>query len=49
MATGSDTVTNDKIKSKDTEEKVNWLAELRGLSLMLLAVLVFHSLVAKPF
>ena len=49
MATGADTVTNDKIKSKDTEEKVNWLAELRGLSLMLLAVLVFHSLVAKPF
>jgi signal peptidase I len=31
------------------EEKVNWLAELRGLALMLLAVLAFHSLVAKPF
>jgi len=30
-------------------EKVNWLAELRGLALMLLAVLAFHSLVAKPF
>lgn len=49
MATGAETVTNDKIKPKDTEEKVNWLAELRGLSLMLFAVLVFHSLVAKPF
>ncbi|MEM6266777.1 MAG: signal peptidase I [Pseudomonadota bacterium] len=31
------------------ESKVNWLAELRGLALMLLAVLAFHSLVAKPF
>jgi len=30
-------------------EKVNWLAEARGLALMLLAVLAFHSLVAKPF
>ncbi|MFZ1743111.1 MAG: signal peptidase I [Pontixanthobacter sp.] len=30
-------------------EKVNWLAELRGLGLMLLAVLAFHSLIAKPF
>ncbi|WP_126176413.1 signal peptidase I [Tsuneonella rigui] len=30
-------------------EKINWLAELRGLALMLIAVLAFHSLVAKPF
>ncbi len=30
-------------------EKVDWLAELRGLALMLLAVLAFHSLIAKPF
>jgi signal peptidase I len=30
-------------------EKVDWLGELRGLALMLLAVLVFHSLIAKPF
>lgn len=29
--------------------KVNWLAELRGLALMLLGVLAFHSFVAKPF
>ena len=29
--------------------KVNWLAEVRGLALMLLGVLAFHSLVAKPF
>ncbi|WP_241773095.1 signal peptidase I [Erythrobacter sp. SG61-1L] len=31
------------------EEKVNWFAEIRGLVLMLLAVLAFHSLIAKPF
>jgi signal peptidase I len=28
---------------------VDWWAELRGLVAMLLAVLVFHSLIAKPF
>ncbi|MEP0392146.1 MAG: signal peptidase I [Erythrobacter sp.] len=31
------------------EEKINWFAEARGLALMLFAVLLFHSLVAKPF
>lgn len=31
------------------QEKVNWLAELRGLAVMLLAVLAFHSFIAKPF
>jgi signal peptidase I len=36
-------------QATDTPEKVNWLAEIRGLALMLLAVLAFHSLVAKPF
>lgn len=30
-------------------KKVNWIAEIRGLALMLLGVLAFHSLVAKPF
>jgi signal peptidase I len=30
-------------------EPVDWFAEVRGLGLMLLAVLAFHSLVAKPF
>lgn len=34
---------------KNPDEKVNWFAEFRGLSLMLLAVFIFHSLVAKPF
>ncbi|MFZ9395070.1 MAG: signal peptidase I [Erythrobacter sp.] len=36
-------------ESKPEGDNVNWLAELRGLVLMLLAVLAFHSLVAKPF
>jgi len=35
--------------AEETEQKVDWIAELRGLALMLLAVLAFHSLVAKPF
>lgn len=30
-------------------EGLDWIAELRGLALMLLAVLAFHSFVAKPF
>jgi signal peptidase I len=30
-------------------QKINWLAELRGLAIMLFCVLAFHSLVAKPF
>jgi signal peptidase I len=34
---------------KDEKPRVNWFAELRGLALMLLAVLAFHTLVAKPF
>ena len=31
------------------DKKVDWLAELRGLALMLLAVFAFHSFIAKPF
>lgn len=34
---------------KEESEKLDWLAELRGLALMLLAVLAFHSFIAKPF
>jgi signal peptidase I len=29
--------------------RIDWLGEVRGLALMLLAVLAFHSLIAKPF
>jgi signal peptidase I len=36
-------------EGQEGDGKVDWLAELRGLALMLLAVLAFHSLVAKPF
>lgn len=31
------------------KEKIDWIAEIRGLAWMLLAVLGFHSIVAKPF
>lgn len=34
---------------QEADEKINWWSELRGLALMLLAVLAFHSFVAKPF
>lgn len=37
---------NPRVKDK---EKIDWVAEIRGLALMLLAVLAFHSFVAKPF
>jgi signal peptidase I len=30
-------------------KSVDWLGELRGLAVMLLAVVCFHSLIAKPF
>ncbi len=36
-------------KSKKDDEPINWFAEIRGLALMLLAVLAFHSFIAKPF
>lgn len=39
----------DTAPKSGEDEKVNWFAEFRGLALMLLAVLAFHSFVAKPF
>jgi len=36
-------------KPKAAKGKINWWHEIRGLALMLLGVLAFHSLVAKPF
>ena len=36
-------------EAEPAKAKVNWIAEIRGLALMLLGVLAFHSLVAKPF
>ncbi len=50
MNTGTDTVTPPPPKPADkAAEGVNWLAELRGLAFMLLAVLGFHTFIAKPF
>lgn len=43
------TIESPPVTDSDAPDKVNWLAEIRGLALMLLAVLAFHSLVAKPF
>ena len=34
---------------KKPKAKINWWHEVRGLILMLLGVLAFHTLVAKPF
>ncbi|MDN3645845.1 signal peptidase I [Pontixanthobacter aestiaquae] len=50
MSTDTPIVTdNSETDSGDSAAKVNWLAEFRGLALMLLAVLAFHSFIAKPF
>jgi signal peptidase I len=35
--------------AKDAKSKVNWWHEIRGLALMLLGVLAFHTFLAKPF
>lgn len=43
---------NDSAETKapaDEQTGTNWLAELRGLLMMLLAVVAFHSFLAKPF
>ncbi|WP_345719633.1 signal peptidase I [Qipengyuania qiaonensis] len=48
MTTGAPAV-NDTTKKKKSDEKVDWIAEIRGLALMLLAVFAFHSFIAKPF
>ena len=48
MTTGTPAV-NDTTKKKKSDDKVDWIAEIRGLALMLLAVFAFHSFVAKPF
>ena len=36
-------------RAPEADKPVNWFEEIRGLFLLLLAVLAFHSLVAKPF
>ena len=39
----------DNPEANQAAESINWWAEFRGLALMLLAVLAFHSFIAKPF
>jgi len=34
---------------KAEKEKTDWIGEIKSISLLLLAVLAFHSLIAKPF
>jgi signal peptidase I len=47
--TNAEPALRDHAPASDRSERINWLRELRGLLLMLLAVLGFHSFVAKPF
>lgn len=44
-----DTLAADNVGGVDEKERVDWIAELRGLAIMLLAVLAFHSFIAKNF
>ena len=39
----------EKPASQPEADRVDWLGEVRGLVTMLLAVLAFHSFIAKPF
>ena len=49
MSEADPPATIDAPPAKPAREKVDWLAEARGLALMLLAVVAFHTFVAKPF
>ena len=49
MTTGATAVKKNSSSDKNSDKKVDWVAEIRGLALMLLAVFAFHSFVAKPF
>ena len=40
---------SEVVALEKSADKVDWLGELRGLVWMLLAVLAFHSFIAKPF
>jgi len=48
LSPSSPSPTEAKPAAKE-EDKINWVAEIRGLVLMLLAVLAFHTFLAKPF
>ena len=49
MASPAAQIESPQVTDSAAPDKINWFAEVRGLALMLLAVLAFHSLVAKPF
>lgn len=49
MSADTADVTDTTTKKKQADKKVDWIAEIRGLALMLLAVFAFHSFIAKPF
>ena len=40
---------DSKTSGKPDKEKTDWIGEIKSIALLLLAVLAFHSLVAKPF
>ena len=44
-----DTPNEAEVSGNSANGGIDWLGELRGLLLMLLAVIGFHSLIAKPF
>lgn len=47
--TNAEPALRDHVPADGGAERIDWLRELRGLFLMLLAVLGFHSFLAKPF
>ncbi len=49
MSADTADVTDTTTKKKQADKTVDWIAEIRGLALMLLAVFAFHSFIAKPF
>jgi len=44
-----DNIADSKTSDKPEKEKTDWIGEIKSIALLLLAVLAFHSLVAKPF
>ena len=44
-----DNTADSKTSDKPEKEKTDWIGEIKSIALLLLAVLAFHSLVAKPF
>lgn len=49
MSADTANVTNRTETKQQDDPKVDWVAEIRSLALMLLAVFAFHSFIAKPF